>query len=91
MAISTVVEVPALTETKQGILEALAKCGFVEGENLSVDYQNANGNRPTQQQIAKKFVGDAPEVIIPSPRPPPRRWPRRPPTSRSSSPRSPIR
>ena len=65
VAISTIVEVPQLVETKEGILEALAERGFVEGENLEVDYQNANGNMPTQQQIAKKFVGDAPDVIAP--------------------------
>ncbi|WP_417417984.1 ABC transporter substrate-binding protein [Hoeflea sp.] len=65
VAISTIVEVPALVETKQGILEALAERGFVEGKNLEIDYQNANGNMPTQQQIAKKFVGDAPDVIAP--------------------------
>ena len=65
VAISTIVEVPALTETKQGILEALAERGYVEGTSISVDYQNANGNMPTQQQIAKKFVGSSPDVIIP--------------------------
>jgi putative ABC transport system substrate-binding protein len=65
VAISTIVEVPALTETKQGILEALADRGFVEGKNIEVDYQNANGNMPTQLQIAKKFVGSNPDVIIP--------------------------
>ncbi|MVO17345.1 ABC transporter substrate-binding protein [Parasedimentitalea huanghaiensis] len=65
IAIATIVEVPALTETRDGILAALADRGYVEGENLNVDYQNANGNMPTQQQIAKKFVGDAPDVIIP--------------------------
>lgn len=65
IAISTIVEVPALVETKQGILEGLAEKGFVEGKNLEVDYQNANGNMPTQQQIAKKFVGSSPDVIVP--------------------------
>lgn len=65
IAISTIVEVPALTDTRDGILEALAERGFVEGKNLEVDYQNANGNLPTQQQIAKKFVGNAPDVIVP--------------------------
>ncbi|MEM8665702.1 MAG: ABC transporter substrate-binding protein, partial [Pseudomonadota bacterium] len=38
--------------------------GFVEGENITIDYQNANGNMPTQQQIAKKFAGDRPDVIV---------------------------
>lgn len=65
IAISTIVEVPALVETKEGIMQGLADRGFVEGQNLEVDYQNANGNMPTQQQIAKKFVGDAPDVIVP--------------------------
>ncbi|MBO6899978.1 MAG: ABC transporter substrate-binding protein [Rhizobiaceae bacterium] len=65
VAISTIVEVPALLETKEGVLKGLAEEGFVEGQNLEVDYQNANGNMPTQQQIAKKFIGDNPDVIVP--------------------------
>lgn len=65
LAISTIVEVPALLETKEGVLKGLAEEGFVEGQNLEVDYQNANGNMPTQQQIAKKFIGDNPDVIVP--------------------------
>lgn len=65
VAISTIVEVPALTDTKDGILAALAERGYIDGETIEVDYQNANGNMPTQQQIAKKFVGDRPDVIIP--------------------------
>jgi putative ABC transport system substrate-binding protein len=64
IAISTIVEVPALVETKQGVLLALADRGFVEGKTLTVDYQNANGNMPTQQQIAKKFVGDGVAAIV---------------------------
>ena len=55
VAISTIVEVPALLDTKKGILEGLAEKGFVVGKNITLDYQNANGNMPTQQQIAKKF------------------------------------
>ncbi len=65
IAISTIVEVPALTDTKQGIIDALAARGYVDGETITIDYQNANGNMPTQQQIAKKFVGDNPDIIMP--------------------------
>jgi len=65
VAISTIVEVPALVATKNGILEGLAEKGYVEGKNFTLDYQNANGNMPTQQQIAKKFIGSNPDVIIP--------------------------
>jgi len=64
VAISTIVEVPALTETHQGVVEGLAANGYVDGETITIDYQNANGNMPTQQQIAKKFAGDSPDVVV---------------------------
>jgi len=64
IAISTVVEVPQLVETKEGVLKGLAERGFVVGKNIELDYQSANGNIPTQQQIAKKFVGDGADVIV---------------------------
>lgn len=65
IAISTIVEVPQLLETRDGVLKGLAEKGFEVGKNLTVDYQTANGNMPTQQQIAKRFVGDRPDVIVP--------------------------
>jgi len=65
IGISTIVEVPQLVQTKDGILKGLADKGYVVGKNLKVDYQNANGNMPTQQQIAKKFVGEDVDVIAP--------------------------
>jgi putative ABC transport system substrate-binding protein len=64
IGISTIVEVPQLVETKEGVLKGLAEKGFEAGKNLSVDYQSANGAMPTQQQIAKKFVGDAVDLIV---------------------------
>ena len=65
IAISTIVEVPSLMDAKQGILDALADRGYVVGKNLELEYQSANGSMPTQQQIAKKFIGGAPDVIVP--------------------------
>ena len=64
VAISIIVEVPQLVETKTGVLKGLAEKGFAEGKDITVEYQVANGNMPTQQQIAKKFVGDNPDVIV---------------------------
>lgn len=64
IAISTIVEVPQLVETKDGVLKGLAEKGYEVGKNLTVDYQNANGAMPTQQQIAKKFVGDGVDLIV---------------------------
>ena len=65
VAISTIVEVPQLVETKDGVIKGLAEKGFVVGKNIKIDYQNANGNMPTQQQIAKKFIGEGVDVIVP--------------------------
>ena len=64
IAISTIVEVPQLLESKEGVLKGLAEKGFTVGKNLTVEYQTANGNMPTQQQIAKKFVGDGADVLV---------------------------
>ncbi len=64
IAISMIVEVPQLVQTKDGVLAGLSERGFVEGKNLSVQYQTANGSMPTQQQIARKFVGEAPDAIV---------------------------
>jgi putative ABC transport system substrate-binding protein len=64
IAISMIVEVPQLLETKEGVLKGLAEGGFIEGKTLSVDYQTANGNMATQQQIARKFAGDRPDAIV---------------------------
>jgi putative ABC transport system substrate-binding protein len=65
VGISTIVEVPQLVETKEGVIQGLAEKGFVVGKNLTIEYQTANGNMPTQQQIARKFVGDRVDVIVP--------------------------
>ena len=65
IAISTIVEVPSLMDAKQGVLDVLAERGYVVGKNLTLEYQSANGSMPTQQQIAKKFIGEAPDVIVP--------------------------
>lgn len=65
VAISTIVEIPQLVETKDGVLKALAERKFVVGSTIELDYQSANGNMPTQQQIAQKFIGQGADVIIP--------------------------
>lgn len=65
VAIATIVEVPQLVETKEGVIKGLAERGFVAGKNIEIDYQNSNGNMSVQQQVAKKFVGDGADVIVP--------------------------
>jgi len=64
IGISQVVTHPALDATRQGVLDALAANGFVEGENLEVDYQNSEGDGALFATIAEKFVADQVDVIV---------------------------
>lgn len=65
IAVTMIVEVPQLLDVKRGLLEELARLGYREGQNLVVDYSHAAGSFPTQQQLARKIVGDKPDVIVP--------------------------
>lgn len=64
VAITAIVEHPALDAVRAGTLAELKAQGFEEGKNLTVDFQSAQGNPTTAAQIAKKFAGDKPDVII---------------------------
>ncbi len=64
VAITAIVEHPALDDVRRGVIEELAEAGFKEGENLKVNFQSAQGNTATAGQIAKQFVADNPDVIV---------------------------
>ncbi len=64
LAITQIVEHPSLDEIRRGLLEELADNGYVEGENLTVNFQSAQGNLATAGQIAKQFAGDLPDAIV---------------------------
>ena len=64
VAVTAIVEHPALDSARDGILHALNEAGFAEGKNLKWQYQSAQGNTATAAQIARKFIGDSPDVIV---------------------------
>lgn len=65
VAITAIVEHPALDTIRKGVIEELEREGFVDGKNIKIDYQSAQGSTATAAQIARKFVGDKADVIIP--------------------------
>jgi putative tryptophan/tyrosine transport system substrate-binding protein len=65
VAVTQIVEHPALDACRQGILDELKAAGYEEGKNLKFVYESAQGNPGTAVQIARKFVGDNPTVIVP--------------------------
>ena len=64
LAITQIVEHPSLDEMRRGIIDELADKGYVEGQNLTVNFQSAQGNTATAGQIAKQFAGDNPDAIV---------------------------
>ena len=64
VSVTAIVEHPALDAVRDGAKDALKAAGFEEGKNLKWEYQSAQGNTGTAAQIARKFIGDNPDVII---------------------------
>ncbi|MGF1763753.1 ABC transporter substrate binding protein [Aliivibrio kagoshimensis] len=64
VAVSQIVEHPALDATRQGLLDGLKEKGFVEGKNLEFVFQTAQGNPAIAVQIARQFVGEQPDVLV---------------------------
>jgi len=64
VAVTAIVEHPALDAVRDGVQAALKDAGYVAGQNLKWQYQSAQGNTGTAAQIARKFVGDQPDAIV---------------------------
>lgn len=64
IGINQYVEHAALDASYKGFVDALAAAGYVEGKNLKLDYQVAQGDMSTAQTIATKLVNDAPDLIL---------------------------
>lgn len=64
VAVTAIVEHPALDAARDGVRDELKAAGFEPGKNLRFEYQSAQGNTGTAAQIARKYVGDRPDVIV---------------------------
>ncbi|MEQ6291960.1 ABC transporter substrate-binding protein [Vogesella sp. GCM10023246] len=64
VAVTAIVDHPALDAARKGIEDELKAAGFEPGKQLKYQFQSAQGNPATAAQIARKFVGDAPDVIV---------------------------
>jgi len=64
LGIIQIVEHPALDAARNGFLDVLAENGYKDGENLELDYQNAQGQQDNLQTIANKFAQDKKTLIL---------------------------
>lgn len=63
IGITQLAEHPSLDKARDGFIKALEDNGYKDGENIKIDYQNAQNDMPTTQIIANKFVSDKKDLI----------------------------
>ncbi|KZL92456.1 ABC transporter substrate-binding protein [Clostridium magnum] len=64
IGVTQFVEHPALDAARKGFIEALKSKGYEDGKNIKIDFQNAQGDMPTTQTIAQKFVSEKEDLIL---------------------------
>jgi putative ABC transport system substrate-binding protein len=65
VAVTAIVEHPALDAARDGVRDELIANGYEPGRNLRFEYESAQNNPTTAAQIARQFVGEGPDVIVP--------------------------
>ena len=58
------VEHTALDAAYQGFVDGLKEAGYEDGKNLTIDYQNAQGEQANCVTIAQKLVNDQNDLIL---------------------------
>jgi len=64
VAVTAIVEHPALDAVRDGVRDELKARGFEEGKGLRFEYRSAQGNPAVAAQIARQFAGSQPDVIV---------------------------
>lgn len=64
VAISQIIEHEALDETYRGIVEELNAEGYIPGKTVKIVYETAQGSPMMAGQIAQKYVGMKPDVMV---------------------------
>ncbi len=54
----------SLDNCRTGFIEGLAEAGIVEGENLTIEYQNAQADMGITQQIAAQFAASNVDLMV---------------------------
>ena len=58
------VEHESLDQAYKGFIDGLSEKGYTEGENLELDFNNAQGDQSNTTTIAQKLVNDQPDLIF---------------------------
>ena len=64
VGILQLMEHPSLNTISDSIIEGLSEAGYVDGENLEIDYKNGQNDMTNMKTIAQTFVADKCDVIV---------------------------
>ncbi|MCC5911944.1 MAG: ABC transporter substrate-binding protein [Clostridiaceae bacterium] len=64
VGITQIIEHPALDAAREGFIDGLAAEGFIEGENIAFELQNAQGEIATAQTIGESFSAQKKDLIL---------------------------
>lgn len=64
VGIAQFVEHPSLDAAREGFVSALEEGGYTEGDNLTLDVQNASGDQATATNIASNFASADNDLIL---------------------------
>ncbi len=64
VSVTQIVEHPSLNAVRDGLKEELIAAGFTLDQTLNWQWESAQGNTATATQIAQKFAGESPNVIV---------------------------
>ncbi|MFU0826302.1 MAG: ABC transporter substrate-binding protein [Lachnoclostridium sp.] len=64
IGVDQLVEHDALNAAYKGFVDALAEAGYVDGDKIKIDYQNAQGDQANANTIAQKLVNDNNDLIL---------------------------
>jgi ABC-type uncharacterized transport system, periplasmic component len=64
IGIVQIVEHPSLNTIRESIIAEMDKEGYKDGENIVIDYENAQGDQTNLKTICQKFVNNKYDLII---------------------------
>ncbi|MGR6835178.1 ABC transporter substrate binding protein [Syntrophomonas erecta] len=64
IGIVQIVEHPSLNTIRESFVNELAEKGYQDGDNIIIDYQNAQGDQTNLKTICQKFVNNQYDLIV---------------------------
>jgi putative ABC transport system substrate-binding protein len=64
IGITQIVDHPALNATRDGVIDALAEAGYVEGENVEYILGNAQGDFSVAMSISQNFLAQGVDLVV---------------------------